>query len=113
MCQFNDAEEENVVTELKMFHSSWSLPSGNVKAMLRHLKDNDVDMVLTSIRTPQTIQNITSDHCFTGMIIFLDEADRKSSCEEGRPYALLLQSIEGDTPTDHSGVLDTSSHGPQ
>lgn len=43
VCQFYDVEEENVVTELKVFHSSYALSSSNVKAVLRCLKDNEVE----------------------------------------------------------------------
>ncbi|KAK0135048.1 hypothetical protein N1851_029137 [Merluccius polli] len=47
VCQFYVEEEH--VTKLKVFHSSYALPSSNIKAVLRCLKDNDVDMIWFSL----------------------------------------------------------------
>lgn len=45
MCQFYDVEEENLITELKVFQSSYALPSNNVTAALKCLEGNDVESV--------------------------------------------------------------------
>ena len=39
VCRLYDVEGENVVTELKVFHSSYALPPSNVKDVLKCLKD--------------------------------------------------------------------------
>lgn len=49
MCQFYDVDEENLITELKVFHSSYALPSNNVTAALKCLGENDVESFFLSL----------------------------------------------------------------
>ena len=61
MCEFYDVDEENLITELKVFHASYLLHSNNVKAALKCLGENDVESVFPSFRDISIDQNKVID----------------------------------------------------
>ena len=69
--RFYDMEEDSIVTELKLAHSSYALSTSNVQAMLTCLKENDVDRhsVPKADKTSQNICYIASDNCIRQAIV--------------------------------------------
>lgn len=69
VCHFYDVEEENVVTKLKVFHSSYALPSSNARVVLSCLKDNNVESDYAD-DVPQSLCYNPDDSCFTFTSVF-------------------------------------------
>ena len=114
VCRFYDVEEENVVTELKVFHSSYALPPSNVKAVLKCLKDNDVQSVFPGLtlllKTYATIPVTTASVERSFSKLKLIKTQLRNRCGESRLSDLLLLSIERDIPIDYNEVIDIYKH---
>lgn len=74
MCQFYDVEEKNIITELKVFHSSYALLSNNVTAALKCLGENDVESVFPSVTMLLKMFDYTSNNGFTGTVVLKTES---------------------------------------
>ena len=110
MCQFYDVDEENLITELKVFHSSYALPPNNVAAALKCLGENDVASVFPSLtmllKTYATIPVTTASVERSFSKLKLIKTVLRNKCGEKRLSDLMLLSIERDIPIDHNKVID-------
>lgn len=110
MCQFYDVEEENIITELKVFHSSYALLSNNITAALKCLGENDVESVFPSVtmllKMYATIPMTTASLEQSFSKLNLIKTVLRNRCGEKRLSDLMLLSIERDIPIDQNKVID-------
>lgn len=100
-------EEEKILTELKVFHASYSFPKGNVQEMLKCLKDNDIESVFSSLsqllKIYATLPVSTSTVEWSFSKLKLVKSNLRSLCNEERLFDLLLLFIERYIPIDREG----------
>ena len=110
MCEFYDVDEENLITELKVFHASYVLHSNNVTAALKCLGENDVESVFPSLtmllKTYATIPVTTASVERSFSKLKLIKTVLRNRCGEKRLSDLMLLSIEGDISIDQNKVID-------
>lgn len=112
LCHFYNIEEEDkLLTELKVFHTSYSCPPPvNVSSVLSAVKENNAQLVFPNmtelLKTYGTlpVSTATVERSFSKLKLV--KTKLRSLCKEERLSELLLLAIEKDIPINENDVID-------
>uniref|UniRef100_A0A8C6P238 Zinc finger MYM-type protein 1-like n=1 Tax=Nothobranchius furzeri TaxID=105023 RepID=A0A8C6P238_NOTFU len=112
LCQFYDIEEEDkLLTELKVFHASYSCPPPiNVTSILSVVKENNAHLIFPNMtelmKTYGTlpVSTATVERSFSKLKLVITKL--RTLCSEERLSELLLLAVEKDVTVNHGDVID-------
>ena len=114
---FNN-EEDKLLTELKVFHSSFSLPKQEKKStlcmMLNCFKENNLQFIFplmcefSKIYATLPVSTAVVESTFSKLKLI--KSIHRSLCGQNRLSDLMLLSIEKDIPIDKEQVIDMFKH---
>ena len=113
LCKFYgfEEEEDTFLTELRIFHSSYSLPKNDLRSTLNCFKENDAHLVfpiMYKIYATLPVTAATVERSFSKLKLVKHQLRRL--CEEERLSDLVLFSIEKDIPVDNEEVINIFKH---
>ena len=111
LCKFYGFEKEDkLLTELKVFHSSYTFQKNNLMSTLNCIKENNVHLVfpvmyeLLKIFATLPVTTASVERSFSKLKLIKNRL--RSLCGEERLFVVMLLSIEKDIPIDNEEVIN-------